>query len=145
MIDLKNIQPSSVRLRGSGYVFLAEQIILASSNCLRKHMGLESSELLGAPVPRCVTRRNPSLDNYFADLLLRSCYEPIDYLPSYEEHIIRGDQNELPSAQNMRLVGSVLIGIGGRSSNSDFIKAYDEHGFYGTRTEASATSTHTYL
>lgn len=139
MINLKQIQPASVRLRASGHCSLIEQIILASSNCLRNHIGLKPEELLPAPVPRFVTRKNPSLDNYFAELLLRSCYEPVDYLPSYEEHVIRGDQDELPTTQNMRLAGSVLIGIGGRSSNPEFLKVYDEHGFHGTRTAPSAS------
>jgi hypothetical protein len=95
--------------------------------------------MLAGPVPKFVTRKNPSLDNYFAGLLLRSCYEPVDYLPPYEEHVIRGSQDELPSGPNAGLVGAVLIGIGGRSSNPDFVKVYDEHSFHGTRTAPSAS------
>lgn len=90
-------------------------------------------------MPKVVTRKNPSLDNYFAGLLLRSCYEPLDYLPGYEEHIIYGSQDELPSSLNARLIGSILIGIGGRSNNPDFVKVYDEHSYHGTRTVQSAS------
>ena len=95
--------------------------------------------MLAVPVPKFATRKNPSLDNYFAGLLLRSCYEPVDYLPLYEEHVIHGSQDELPSNLNAGLVGAVLIGIGGRSSNPDFIKVYDEHSLHGTRTVPSAS------
>jgi hypothetical protein len=102
-------------------------------------MGLGEGEMLAGPIPKIVTRKNPSLDNYYAGLLLRSCYEPVDYLPEYGEHIIHGSQDELPSRLNVRLVGSILIGIGGRSSNPDFVKVYDEHSFHGTRTVPSAS------
>jgi hypothetical protein len=139
MMSDKEIQPPYVRLKLPESGSLIERIILSSSNCLRRQMGLQEGETLSGPVPKFVTRKNPSLDNYFADLLLRSCYEPIDYLPSYEEHVIYGSQDELPSRLNARLVGSILIGIGGRSSNPDFIKVYDEHSFHGTRTVASAS------
>ncbi len=95
--------------------------------------------MLAGPVPKFVTRKNPSLDNYFAGLLLRSCYEPVDYLPPYDEHVIHGSPDELPSQLNPGLIGSILIGIGGRSSNPAFIKVYDEHSFHGTRTVPSAS------
>ena len=102
-------------------------------------MELSAGETLAGPTPKVVTRKNPSLDNYFADLLLRSCYEPVDFLPGYEEHVIRGSQDALSSQLNARLVGSILIGIGGRSNNPDFVKVYDEHSFHGTRTVPSAS------
>jgi hypothetical protein len=139
MIDTKEIQPPSVRLRVPESGSLIEQIILSSSNCLRRQMRLEEGEMLAGPLPKVVTRKNPSLDNYFAGLLLRSCYEPVDYLAGYEEHVIYGSQDELPSRLNARLVGSILIGIGGRSTNPDFVKVYDEHSFHGTRTVQSAS------
>jgi len=118
---------------------LIDRITLSSTNGLRRHMDLAPGEWLAGPVPKIVTRKNPSLDNYFADLLLRSCYGPTDYLPIYDEHVLRGSVDELPSSLNAKLVGSVLIGIGGRSSNSDFIKVYDEHSFHGTRTAPSVS------
>lgn len=139
MMSSKEIQPPYVRLKLSEPGSLIERIILSSSNCLRRHMGLLEGDMLAGPIPKVVTRKNPSLDNYFAGLLLRSCYEPVDYLPAYEEHVIYGSQDELPSLMNARLVGSILIGIGGRSSNPDFIKVYDEHSFHGTRTVPSAS------
>lgn len=139
MLSHKDIQPPHVRLRSPGLSSLMERIILSSSNCLRRQLGLAEEEMLAGPMPKVVTRKNPSLDNYFAGLLLRSCYEPVDYLPGYEEHVIQGSQDELPSSLNARLVGSILIGIGGRSSNPDFVKVYDEHSHHGTRTVPSAS------
>lgn len=139
MISAKEIQPSNVRLKLAESGSLIERIVLSSSNSLRRHMGLQADECIAGPVPRIVTRKNPSLDNYFAELLLRSCYEPVDYLPSYDEHVMLGSQDELPSVQNARLVGALLIGIGGRSSNPDFIKVYDEHSTHGTRSAPSAS------
>src|SRR5215218_6832377 len=139
MINSKQIKPPHVRLKPASPGPLIERIILASSNCLRHHIGLLAEDTLPGPLPKVVTRKNPSLDNYFAELMLRSCYEPVDYLPSYEEHVIYGSQDELPSELNARLVGSLLIGIGGRSSNPDFIRVYDEHSAHGTRTAPSAS------
>ena len=139
MLSHNEIQPPHVRLKSPGFGSLIERIVLSSSNCLRRQMGLVEGEMLAAPVPKVVTRKNPSLDNYFAGLLIRSCYEPVDYLPGYEEHVIQGSQDELPSRLNARLVGSMLIGIGGRSNNTDFVKVYDEHSFHGTRTSPSAS------
>src|SRR5882762_5091694 len=135
----KEIQPSNVRLKSAESGSLIERIVLASSNCLRRHMELLEGETLPGPIPKFVTRKNPSLDNYFADLLLRSCYEGADYLPPYDEHVMYGSPDELPSALNARLVGAVLIGIGGRSSNPDFLKVYDEHSTHGTRSAPSAS------
>ncbi len=138
-LDGKWIQPSDLTpdvYEGSSIV---ENIVLASSNHLREYFGLQEGETLPGPIPKFVTRKNSSLDNYFADLLLRTCYEPVDYLPAYEEHVIRGSQEELPSDLNPRLVDSVLIGIGGRSSNPDFKKVYDEHTEVGTQSAKSAS------
>lgn len=135
----KDIQPAQVRLRPADSPSLIEALVLSSSNGLRHHLGLSETETLNGPVPRIVTRKNPSLDNYFAELLLRSCYEPIDYLPSYEEHALYGSPDELPCRLNAGLTGAVLIGIGGRSSNPNFIKAYDEHAHNGGRSSASAS------
>jgi hypothetical protein len=138
-METKEIQPSSVRLRGPELGTLTARIVLASSNGLRRHMGFEAGGILAGPVPRFVTRTNPSLDNYFADLLLRSCYEAVDYLPAYDEHVILGSPDELRSELNPLLAGAVLIGIGGRSNNPDFTKVYDEHAYGGTRTAPSAS------
>jgi hypothetical protein len=139
MISAKEIQPSQVRLNAPCWPSLVGAIVLASSNCLRRHFDLQEGETLLAPVPRIVTRKNPSLDNYFAELLLRSCYEAVDYLPPYEEHVLYGSPDELPSRLNAGLSGAILIGIGGRSRNPDFVKAYDEHAYHGTRNSASVS------
>ncbi|GEM_PF-5756508 len=138
-LDGKRIQPTDLTPDVYEGLSIVENIVLASSNCLRKFLGLRDNETLSGPIPKFVTRKNPSLDNYFADLLLRTCYAPVDYLPAYEEHVIRGSQEELPSDLNPRLVGAVLIGIGGMSSNPDFKKVYDEHRGHGTRTANSAS------
>ena len=139
MTSVKEIQPANVRLKLAESGSLIERIILASSNGLRRHMDLLAGETIPGPVPKFVTRKNPSLDNYLADLLLRSCYEAVDYLPHYDEHVMFGSPDELPSDQNARLVGGLLIGIGGRSSNPDFHKVYDEHSTRGTRSAPSAS------
>jgi hypothetical protein len=138
-MSAKEILPSMVRLKLAESGSLIERIILSSSNSLRRHMELLEGETLPGPIPKFVTRKNPSLDNYFADLLLRSCYEAVEYLPSYDEHVMYGSPDELPSRLNPRLVGAILIGIGGRSSNPDFLKVYDEHSFHGTRSAPSAS------
>jgi len=139
MISPIEILPSSVRLRVFTWGSVLDRITLSSSNSLRRHMRLSPEQWLPGPVPKFVTRKNPSLDNYFADLLLRSCYGPTDYLPPYDEHVLRGSPDELPSSLNAKLVGAVLIGIGGRSKNPDFVKVYDEHSFHGTRTAPSVS------
>jgi hypothetical protein len=137
-LDGKRIQPRDLTPAVYEGASIVENIVLASSNHLRDFIGLAEGETLAGPIPRFVTRRNPTLDNYFADLLLRTCYLPVDYLPAYEEHVIRGSQEELPSALNPRLVGAVLLGIGGQSTNPDFHKVYDEHAAEGRRTARSA-------
>lgn len=139
-LDGKFIQPKDLTPDVYDGLSIVENIVLASSNRLRKFLDLQATDTLPGPIPRFIVRKNSSLDNYFADLLLRTCYAPVDYLPPYEEHVIRGSQKELPSDLNPRLVGAVLIGIGGMSNNPDFIKAYDEHSEHGTRTAASASA-----
>ncbi len=138
-LDGKRIQPRDLTPEVYEGTSIVENIVLATSNGLRSYLGLKEDETIAGPIPKFVTRKNPSLDNYFAELLLRTCYEPVDYLPGYEEHVIRGSQEELPSALNPRLVDSVLIGIGGKSNNPDFKKVYDEHDLHGTRIAKSAT------
>src|SRR5437667_9123138 len=113
-MNAKEILPPQVRLRPLESASLIEAIVLASSNSLRRHIGLKEDETIAGPVPRFVTRKNPSLDNYFAELLLRSSYDAIDYLPAYEEHVLYGSPDELPSHLNAGLSGAILIGIGGR-------------------------------
>ncbi len=118
---------------------IIEKIVLASSNELRNYFELKPKDCMLGPIPKFVTRKNPSLDNYFAELLLRSCYEPVNSLPPYEEHVIRGSQEELPTDQNPRLANAILIGIGGQSENPDFIRVYDEHSSGGTRHSMSVS------
>lgn len=138
--DGKTLMPQDLTPRIYEGSSIIENLVLASSNLLRSHLGLKDRELVPGPIPRFVTRINPSLDNYFADLLLRSCYVPVDYMPAYEEHVIRGSQDELPSVLNPRLVGSVLIGIGYRNhGNPDFKRVYDEHDKDGQRWVPSAS------
>jgi hypothetical protein len=138
-LDGKRIQPRDLTPEVYEGTSIVENIVLATSNHLRSYLGLSENETISGPIPKFVTRKNPSLDNYFAELLLRACYEPVDYLPGYEEHVIRGSEKELPSALNPRLVDSVLIGIGGISKNPDFKKKYDEHDEHGRRKAKSAT------
>jgi hypothetical protein len=133
------IQPRDLTSTQGEVRSLIESIILASSNQLRLHLGLQSGETLSGTIPKFVTRKNPSLDNYFAELLLRTCYHPVDYLPMYEEHVIRGSQIELPTELNPWLVDSILIGIGGRSENLDFKRTYDEHAAHGARSANSVS------
>ena len=138
-MSANHLQPPSVRLRGPEFGSLTTRIVLASSNGLRRHIGFETSGILAGPIPRFVTRKNPSLDNYFADLLLRSSYGAVDYLPSYEEHVILGSPDELNCEVNPILTGAVLIGIGGRSQSGNFLKVYDEHAAHGKRTSPSVS------
>ncbi len=138
-LDGKRIQPVDLTPDVYAEASIVENMVLASSNHLRTCLELQKDELLSGLIPKFVTRRNPSLDNYFADLLLRTCYMPVDYLPGYEEHVIRGYQKELPSEFNPSLVDSVLIGIGGMSGNPDFNRVYDEHDDHGTRRAKSAS------
>lgn len=138
-LDGKRIQPRDLTPEVYEGASIVENIVLATSNCLRSYLGLREGETIPGPIPKFVTRKNPSLDNYFAELLLRTCYEPVDYLPGYEEHVIRGSQEDLPSFLNPRLVDSILIGIGGKSNNTDFRKVYDEHELHGTRVAKSVT------
>ncbi len=138
-LDGEFIQPKDLTPDVYEGFSIVQNIVLASSNHLRAFLGLREDETIRGPIPKFVTRKNPSLDNYFADLLLRTCCEPVDYLPAYEEHVIRGSQEELPSDLNPRLVDAVLIGIGGMSTNPDFKKVYDEHEEHGTRSAGSAS------
>lgn len=135
--ELSQIMPSDV---ASGYAgsSLIKALVLASSNALRQYLGLKQEDLLPGPIPRFVTRKDPSLDNYCADVILRTLYEPTNSLPPYEEHIIRDDWTILSSVSNPRLAGAVLIGIGGQSKNPDFKAVYDEHAEAGTRGADSA-------
>lgn len=135
--DLSQIMPSDVTSGFTGSSMI-KALVLASSNALRHYLGLKQDDLLRGPVPRFVTRKEPSLDNYCADLLLRTLYEPTDSLPPYEEHVIRDNPSVLSSISNPRLVGAVLIGIGAQSKNPDFAAVYDEHAEAGTRRADSA-------
>jgi hypothetical protein len=138
-LDGKIIQPNDLTPKVYEGSSIVEHIVLATSNHLRTYFALKDNEIVSGLIPKFVTRKNPSLDNYFAELLLRTCYSPVDYLPIYEEHVIRGSQEELPSNLNPRLVDAILLGIGGMSNNPDFRKVYDEHSGHGTRSAKSVT------
>jgi hypothetical protein len=116
-----------------------DKLILESSDKLRELLGLTAHEVIPKPFPKIVSRKDLSLDNYFADLILRACYKKIDVLPEFEEIVIRGSDEELPTKLNPQIKGAVLIGIGGRSKNKDFISSYDEHSEQGARSADSAS------
>lgn len=118
---------------------ITDYLIIESSNKLRSLFGLTNGELISRPYPKIVTRKDPSLDNYFAELLLRSSYKETTHSPEFEEIVVRGSDEELPTKLNPQIKGAVLIGIGGKSSNKDFIAAFDEHSEEGTRTVDSAS------
>ena len=115
------------------------ELIIESSNKLRRMLELEDKDLINWALPKFVTRKDPSLDNYFGELLLRTCYRPTRKANEFEEIIIRGSDQELPTNLNPQIRNAILIGIGGRSKNKDFIAAYDEHSFEGTRKADSAS------
>ena len=110
---------------------------------MRDFFGLTSSEVISKPFPRIVTRKDLSLDNYFADLLLRASYKKENRCPDFEEIVIRGSEEDIPVSLNPQIKGAVLIGIGGKmlkkSKHKDFITAYDEHDEEGTRSVDSAS------
>lgn len=114
-------------------------LIVESSNKLRDLFGLTSSEVISKPYPKTLSRKDLSLDNYFAELMLRACYKKTDECPEFEEIVIRGSDEEIPTKLNPQIKGAVLIGIGGRSRNRDFITAYDEHSEEGARSVDSAS------
>jgi hypothetical protein len=117
------------------------ELIIESSNKLRDLFGLTGDEVISEPFPRIVTRKDPSLDNYFADLLLRACYKKESRCPDFEEIVIRGSDEVIPVNLNPNIRGAVLIGIGGKIKieNRAFIRAYDEHSEDGTRSVKSAS------
>ena len=118
---------------------ITDYLILEASNKLRNLFALTNRELISRAYPRIVTRKDPSLDNYFAELLMRSAYVPSAGSPDFEEIVVRGSDEDLPTKLNPQIKGAVLIGIGGKSHNKDFIAAYDEHSDAGTRSVDSAS------
>jgi len=138
-IDGKNILPELLKEKAVVGSSIIDDIILASSNKLREYLSIHKSVLIRGHIKKCVTRKDPTLDNYCADLLLRTCYEPISDVPAFEEHLIRDSETVLSSELNPRLHGAILIGIGGQSANPDFAAVYDEHDMKGTRILDSAT------
>src|SRR5438132_965756 len=118
---------------------ITDYLIIESSNKLRNLFGLKNGELISRSYPKIVTRKDPSLDNYFAELLLRSSYKETSHSPEFEEIVVRGSDEDLPTKLNPQIKEAVLIGIGGKSNNKDFIAAYDEHSEAGTRTADSAS------
>lgn len=138
-IDGKNILPELLKEKAIVGSSIIEDIILASSNKFREYLNIPHNKLIKGPINKCVTRKDPSLDNYCADLILRTCYEPISDVPVFEEHLIRDSEQVLSSELNPRLQGAILIGIGGQSENRDFVAKYDEHDKDGKRVLPSAT------
>lgn len=138
-LDGKRLQPPDIVVEEERAFSLADAITLASSNHLRRMLGLCENDGIAAPAPRCATRKNPSLDNYLAELLLRTCHLPGHHVPAFEEHWIRGSTHELSTELNPALVGAVLIGIGGASRSPEFKAVYDEHRPGGQRSTRSTT------
>jgi hypothetical protein len=138
-LDGKHLRPLDVVLDGEQAFRLDDALLLASANHLRSSLGLVGDELLEALPPRCATRKNPSLDNYLAELLLRTCHAPSHCVMPFEECWIRGSPQKLSTALNPTLTGAVLIGIGGASESADFRKVYDEHRAEGRRSTRSTT------
>ncbi len=129
------LQPNNIE-PGDGEVPL--ELIPAASNFLHEALKVGAAALPGA-MPRVATRRNPSLDNYLADLLLRTSYGPSNAIPAYSEEVVHYEQGELCSTKNPWLEGAVLIGIGSRSKNPGILRSYDEHMEGGKRSQASAS------
>jgi hypothetical protein len=114
-------------------------LTVAASNAVRAILTKMPGFALREPLPRLVTRAHPSLDNVFAELLVRSCWRPTFPPPAYEERLIFGSAAELSPVLNTGLAGSVLIGIGGLSARTDVIAIYDEHAVAGRRRRDSAS------
>jgi hypothetical protein len=138
-MDGKHLSPPDVDLQAESAYSVAEAIVLASSNYLRNELGLGDAAKRAGPPPRCATRKNPSLDNYLAELLLRASHAPAHYAPPFEECAIRGSSQHLSTELNPSLTGTVLIGIGGTSQDPGVKKVYDEHREGGRRCTRSTT------
>lgn len=138
-MDYQSLTPDQVSGQHLYGEALLGAVVVASSNALRCILNLPELGVLSSPMPKFVTRLNPSVDNYFADLLLRSCYAPPAFVPLYEEHVVRGRNAEAdPISENPRLIGASLIGVGGRMCEKHFHSVYDEHAEAGTRNLRSA-------
>jgi hypothetical protein len=137
--DGKNLRPQDIEAEEESAFAIPDALVLASSNFLRNTLGLKEGELQPGLLPRCVTRKNPSLDNYLAELLLRTSHGSAHYAPPFEECWIRGSSLDLSTELNPALAGAVLVGIGGTSRNPDFRRVYDEHREDGRRVTRSTT------
>ena len=117
------------------------ELILGSTKKLREFLGLETKDCSNHSLPRIVTRKDPSLDNYFAELLLRTSYRQTRNINDFQEIVMRGSDEELPASLNPQVERATLIGIGGRIKDKENrgIWAYDEHSFEGTRRADSAS------
>lgn len=138
-MDGKRLCPPDVDLRAESAFSVADAVVLASSNLLRNLLGIGEAAAREGPPPRCATRKNPSLDNYLAELLLRASHAPVHYAPAFEECAIRGSSQTLSTELNPSLAGAVLIGIGGAGGNPEVRKVYDEHREGGLRSTRSTT------
>lgn len=141
MKSLADIQPLDVEdilaVRDGS---LLDGLTAAAANGLRGHLGLADAELAPGRLRDVVTRRDPSLDNYFAELLLRTCHAPDESLPRFDEIVLREPETALSSEKHPRVVGAVLIGVGGQTANGDFADVYDEHVGGGERLADSAAA-----
>lgn len=138
-MNWRNLMPSDVSAPAFPGELLMEAVVMAASNSLRQYISLPKSALILGAVPKFATRLNPSVDNFFAELLLRSCYEPTDYVPTFEEYIIRGrDEDPEATKSNPGLIGATLIGVGNRLTSTRFHSVYDEHVEAGKRSHSAA-------
>lgn len=138
-MNLATVMPSDATPMNFPGEALFDAVTLASSNAIRASLSIPPTGLIKTALPRFATRANPSVDNYMADLLLRSCYPSTDYAPEYNEHVIRlGVGGAALAEVNPSLVGAVLIGVGREAPLSSVAAIYDEHNADGTRAARAA-------
>lgn len=116
-----------------------ELMTIAASNMVRELLARNSAFQPREGVSRIVTRIHPSLDNSFAELLVRSCTVSAFPAPAYEERLVFGSAAELRPELNAGLAGATLIGIGGLHHRTDLQAVYDEHVEGGRRKRDSAS------
>lgn len=138
-MDGKRLSPPDVDFGVESAYSAADAVVLASSNYLRNTLGIGEAAARAGPPPRCATRKNPSLDNYLAEFLLRASHAPAHHVAPFEECAVRGSSQQLSTELNPSLAGAVLIGIGGASRNPEVRQVYDEHREGGLRNTRSTT------
>ncbi len=138
-MNLATVMPGDVTPSNFPGEALFDAVTLASSNAIRTALSIPRTGLIKTALPRFATRANPSVDNYMADLLLRSCYPSTDYIPEYSEHVIRlGVGGAALAEVNPGLVGAVLIGVGREAPLTSVAAVYDEHNPDGSRAARAA-------